>query len=68
MLMDMCSKVFSSVLNTRAFLLLEKHGTRFQFGRTPDVGCRDGLLTLKALINARIHEALNEQYWTQLVY
>ncbi len=26
-LMDMCSKVFSSVLNTRAFLLLEKHGT-----------------------------------------
>ncbi len=51
--MDMCSKVFSLVLNTCAFLLLEKHGTRFQFGRTPDVGCRDRLFTLKALINAR---------------
>ncbi len=53
MLMDMCSKVFSLVLNTRAFLLLKKHSTRFQFGGTPDVGCRDGLFTLKALINAR---------------
>jgi hypothetical protein len=53
MLMDMCSKVFSSVLNTWAFLLLEKHGTRFQFGRTPDIGCRDELFTLKVLINAR---------------
>ena len=52
MLMDICSKVFSSVLNTRAFLLLEKHGTRFQFGGTPEVGCRDGLFTLKTLINA----------------
>jgi hypothetical protein len=53
MLMNICSKVFSSVLNTRAFLLLKKHGTRFQFGGTPNVGCRDGLFTLKALINAR---------------
>jgi hypothetical protein len=53
MLMDMCSKVFSLVLNTCAFLLLEKHSARFQFGRTPDIGCRDGLFTQKALINAR---------------
>jgi hypothetical protein len=52
MLMDMCSKVFSSVLNTCAVLLLEKHGTRFKFGGTPDVWCRDGLFTLKALMNA----------------
>ncbi len=51
--MDICSKVFSSVLNTRAFLLLKKQGTRFQFGGTPDVECRDRLFTLKALINAR---------------
>ena len=51
--MDICSKVFSSVLNTHAFLLLKKHSTRFQFGRTPNVGCRDRLFTLKALINAR---------------
>jgi hypothetical protein len=32
---------------------LDKHGTRFQFSRTPEIGCRDGLFTLKALLNAR---------------
>jgi hypothetical protein len=53
MLMDMCSKVFSSVMTARAFKLLDKHGTRFQFGGTPEIGCRDGLFTLKALLNAR---------------
>ena len=30
MLMDMCSKVFSSIMTVRAFKLLDKHGTRFQ--------------------------------------
>jgi hypothetical protein len=29
MLMDMCSKVFSSIMTARAFKLLDKHGTRF---------------------------------------
>jgi hypothetical protein len=53
MLMDMCSKVFSSVMTARAFTLLDKHGTRFQFGGTPKIGSRDGLFTLKALLNAR---------------
>ena len=53
MLMDMCSKVFSSVMTARAFTLLDKHVTRFQFGGTPEIGCRDGLFTLKALLNAR---------------
>jgi hypothetical protein len=53
MLMDMCSKVFSSIMRVRAFKLLDKHGTRFQFGGTPELGCRDGLFTLKALLNAR---------------
>jgi hypothetical protein len=42
MLMDVSSKVFSSVMNAR-----------FQFGGTPEIGCRDGLFTLKALLNAR---------------
>jgi len=51
--MDICSKVFSSVMIARAFTLLDKHGTRFQFGGTPGVGCRDGLFALKALLNAR---------------
>jgi hypothetical protein len=31
---------------------LDKHGTHFQFGGTPEIGCRDGLFTLKALLNA----------------
>ena len=53
MLMDMCSKVFSSVMTARAYTLLDKHGTRFQFGGIPGVGCRDGLFSLKALLNAQ---------------
>jgi hypothetical protein len=53
MLMDVCSKVFSSIMMIRAFTLLDKHGARFQFGKTPKLGCRDGLFTLKALLNAR---------------
>jgi hypothetical protein len=51
MLMDMCSKVFSLIMTGRAFQLLDKHGTQFQFGGTPGLGCRDGLFTLKALLN-----------------
>ncbi len=53
MLMDMCSKVFLSVMTAQAFALLDKHGTCFQFGGMPEIGCRDGLFTLKALLNAR---------------
>jgi hypothetical protein len=53
MLMDVCSKIFSSVMNGRAFRLLELHGTRFQFDGTSKLGCRDNLFTLKALLNAR---------------
>ncbi len=33
--------------------MLDKHGTRFQFGGTPGLGCRDGLFTLKALLNTQ---------------
>ena len=29
------------------FIILDEHGTKFQFGRTPKVGRRDGLSTLK---------------------
>jgi hypothetical protein len=39
MLMDMCSKVFLSVMTARDFSLLNKHGTWFQFGGTPEIGC-----------------------------
>jgi hypothetical protein len=50
MLMDICSKIFSSVMNGRAFKLLETQGTKFQFGGTPDLGCRDGLFVLKTML------------------
>ena len=45
MLMDVCSKIFSSVMNARAFQPLAEHGTCFQFSGTPELGCRDGLLS-----------------------
>ena len=47
MLMDVGSKIFSSIMNDRAFCLLELHGTRFQFDGTPTLGCQDELFTLK---------------------
>ena len=40
-------------MTARAFTLIDKHGTQFQFGGTPEIGCRDGLFTLKSLLNAR---------------
>ncbi len=58
MLMDVCSKIFSSVMNGQAFRLLKLHGTKFQFGGNPGLGCQDGLFTLKTLINAhKNHES-----------
>ncbi len=47
MLIDVCSKIFSLV---RAFKRLGEHGTRFHFGGTPELGCRDGLFVLKTLL------------------
>ncbi len=43
---------FSSVMNGRAFCLLELHGMRFQFGRTPTLSWQDGLFTFQTLLNA----------------
>ncbi len=51
MLMDVCSKIFSSIMNGHAFRLLDLLRTRFQFGGTPTLGCQDGLFTLKTLLN-----------------
>ncbi len=53
MLMDVCSKIFSSIMNDRAFKLLDKHAMQFQFGGTPELGCRDGLYVLKTLLTMR---------------
>ena len=57
--MDVCSKIFSSVMNGRAFKLLNAHGTRFQFGGMPTLGCRDGLFVLKTLLTMRKNHNLS---------
>ncbi|KAL7523777.1 hypothetical protein ACHAXR_000324 [Thalassiosira sp. AJA248-18] len=51
MLMDVCSKILSIIMNERAFKILDIHGTKFQFGGTPKHGCCDGLFTLKTMLN-----------------
>ena len=51
--MDVCSKIFSIILNNRLYTLLGKHGTKCQFGATPNKGCRDGSFTLKTLLTQR---------------
>jgi hypothetical protein len=53
MLIDVCSKILGSVMNARAFKLLTKHGTWFQFGGTPELGCCDGLFVLKTMLNTQ---------------
>ena len=52
-LMDVGSKIFSRILTTRLYTLLEKHGTKYQFGATPNSGCQDGNFTLKTLLHLR---------------
>ena len=46
-LMDMGSKILSSILCTRIFRIIDKHGVKYQFGSTPGVVCQDGSLQLK---------------------
>ena len=58
MLMDVCSKIFSSVMNDCVFCLLKLHGTQFQFKGTPEVGCRNGLFILNSLLNGQCNHDL----------
>jgi hypothetical protein len=46
-------------MTTRAFQLLDKHGTRFQFSGIHKLGCRDGLFTLKVLLNTQRNHDLS---------
>jgi hypothetical protein len=59
MLMDVSLKIFSSVMNGRAFKLLAEYGTRFQFGSMPELGCRDGLFVLKTLLTMQKNHNLS---------
>ena len=48
--MDIGSKLYSSILCTRLFKIIKRHGVKYQFGLTPGVGCQDGSFTLKTLL------------------
>ena len=52
-LMDVGSKIFSRILTARLYKLLELHGTKYQFGATPQSGCQDANYTLKTLLHLR---------------
>ncbi len=52
-LMDVCSKAFSRILCARSYKLLEKYGTKHQYGATPHSGCQDGTFTPKSLLHLR---------------
>ena len=51
--MDMGSKIFSSILCTRLFKIIDKHGVKYQFVSTPGVGCQDGSFTIKTILHLR---------------
>ena len=51
--MDVCSKILSRIITSRLYILLEKHGPKYQFGATPRAGCPDGSFTLKSLLHLR---------------
>ena len=52
-LMDVCSKIFGKMTSNRLYTLLKRHGTKYQFGSTPDVGCQDGSFSIKSLLHLR---------------
>ena len=52
-LMDIGSNIFSSILCTQLFKIIEAHGVRYQFGLTPGVGCQDESFTIKMMLHLR---------------
>ena len=57
-LMDIGSKLFSSILCTVLFKIVRKHGLKYQFGSTPGVGCQDGSFTTKTILHLRYNHNL----------
>jgi hypothetical protein len=50
-LMDVFSKIFSGILCAWSYKLLAKHGTKHQYGATPNCGCQDKNFTLKSILH-----------------
>ena len=57
-LIDIGSKIFSSILCTILFKRIRKHGVKDQFGSTPGVGCQDGSFTIKTMLHLRYNQNL----------
>ena len=57
-LMDIGSKVFSSILCTRWFKIIRKHRGKYQFGSTPDAGCQDFSFTIKTMLHLQYNHNL----------
>ena len=51
--MDVGSKIFSKIMTTQAYILLDKYGTKYQFGAMPKVGCQDGNFILRTATHLR---------------
>ena len=51
--MDLGSKIFSSIMCTRLFRIIDAHGVKYQFGSTPGVGCQDGSFKIKKMLHLR---------------
>ena len=58
-LMDVISKAMSRIMNERLFKILDKYGTKYQFGGMPGLGCREGIVTLKTLLHTRRNHNLS---------
>ena len=57
-LMDLGSKIFSSILCMWLFVIIRKHGVKYQFGSTPGVGCQDRSFTIKTMLHLRYNHNL----------
>mmetsp|Transcript_5579 Transcript_5579/g.11727 ORF Transcript_5579/g.11727 Transcript_5579/m.11727 type:complete len:98 (+) Transcript_5579:168-461(+) len=51
--MDMEYKIFSIILCTRLFRIIDKHRVNYQVGSTPGVGCQDESFTIKTMLHLR---------------
>ena len=48
--MDTGNKIYSRIMCERLFQITSKNGEKYQFGSTPGVGCQDGTVTTKTLL------------------
>ena len=57
-LMNISNNIYSSIMCGRLFMIISKHGVKYQFGSTHGVGCQDGTFTIKTLIHIRHNKNL----------